>query len=132
MNEWELPKALRQFITVYIQSVEQIEVLLLLYHERGRDWTVDEIDHRVRSSTASITARLNTLVGQKLIVRNDAEKLSFRYLGSDADLDQLVRLLAEHFKVRKNRVIEAIYSSPTQKMLTLRDAFKVTKDSDND
>ena len=132
MTPNDLPKALSHFVATYFQSVEQVEVLLQLFANRERTWSPEEVDQRVRSSPASIEGRLKRLADQKLIERDKARPSSYRYRPATSELDASVALLAAEYKVRRSRVIEAIYQAPTQKMMNLRDAFKLTKKDDDD
>jgi hypothetical protein len=46
-----IPEAVRKLIAEYIDSVEQLEVLILLRSRRDRPWTIDEIDDHIISCT---------------------------------------------------------------------------------
>ena len=52
--EGELSSEVTGFIARHIVSVEELEVLLLLHNEPGRDWTIAEINARLRSQEASM------------------------------------------------------------------------------
>jgi len=57
-----LNKNLRSFISRYIGSVEQLEILCLLASEPFKRWTVEEVFRLIQSNQESVEERLKTLV----------------------------------------------------------------------
>lgn len=123
MGESDIPKNLRSFIARFVGSVEQIEVLLLLFRHSERSWTAEEISRHLRSSTTSIESRLRLLRKQGFLKQdlNDRGRVSFG--PRDPDLARLVELLEAEYRTRMVRVIEAVYAGATDKMMALVDAF---------
>lgn len=116
----------RRFIRRYITSIEQIDVLLLLFGEPGRTWNAVEISATLRSSDASIRSRLESLAAAKLIVK---EKDGYRY-EANARGQTMVEQLREHYTVRRYSVIELVFSG-SDPMQSLAEAFRVRQDGDN-
>ncbi|MBS1984739.1 MAG: hypothetical protein JST16_11255 [Bdellovibrionales bacterium] len=121
------------FIKKYLDSIEQLEILLLLYRTPTTEWTLERLSQEMRTSQTSARNRLNSLVsaGLVVVVHNEGEP-AFRYVDTNEQLHYQVSLLEQEYKIRRMRVIDCIYAPPAEKMLTFKDAFKIRKTDSND
>jgi hypothetical protein len=124
----EFSSEFRTFINKNINSVEQIEVLLILRANPERVWTVDEISAIMRSTPNSIRARLESLAAKKLSTPVDGQ--GFRYSASGR-LDAMVEVLAEEYGRRRFSVIELVFSRPDAAR-QFADAFRLRDEEDED
>lgn len=122
------PSSVSAFIFEYIDSVEQLEVLLLLSGALNRTWTAEELSRELRSNPNSIAQRLQPLCHSGLVVCIDQE---YRYAPKDAALDVVVRELALANKTHRHRVLELIFS-PLKKARMFADAFRLGRKEDGD
>lgn len=122
-----LPSDVESFISYCIDSVEQVEILLLLSAERERHWTIDDLSKHLRSSRRSVGLRLSSLVAHGLVARSG---MSFYYAAADHD-DALVKRLAEVYTQRRNSVIRRIFMDRQDPMRTFADAFRIREDDDD-
>jgi predicted transcriptional regulator len=122
------PSDVESFIAACFDSVEQVEILLLLSAERARSWTADEISEKLRSSHNSVNIRLTMLVAHGLVSRNGE---TFRY-AANPYADALVQRLAETYSERRAAVIERIFSRHKDPMQSFADAFKLREDENPD
>ncbi len=120
----DLPENLRSFIFEYIDSVEQLEVLLFLRLHSERSWASENVSSELRSNPASVASRLAGLV-QIGLLQVDEQKL-YRFQPSTPELLELSDLLAEAYRVKPHRVFELIFS-PLKKVRHFAEAFVVTK-----
>ena len=74
--ESDLPSHVRAFIGRHVASLEELEVLLLLFEQRERDWSAAEINEQLRSQESSIAKWLEALVASGLVVA-DGERHRF-------------------------------------------------------
>ena len=118
--ESELPKELRAFIGRHVASLEALEVLLLLFEQRDRDWTAAEINAQLRSQESSIAKWLRALVAAGLAV---AAGDRHRFAARDAHNGELVRALAAAYRLRRTKVIEFIFSQPNENLRSFVRAF---------
>jgi DNA-binding IclR family transcriptional regulator len=118
-----IPEAVRKLIADHIDSVEQLEVLILLRSQRGRSWTVEEINDEIKSSTSSVEARLTALAARGLVERQGP---TFRYQAAP-EMDVTVTELAQAYAERRFTVIELIFAKPADKLRAFADAFKVNR-----
>lgn len=123
------PSSVSAFIFGYIDSVEQLEVLLLLHGEPTRAWTTDELTREMRSNPNSIIQRLRPLCSSGLVECIDDH---YRYAPKDETLHEAVQLLSVVNKTHRHRVLELIFS-PMKKARLFADAFVLgRKEEDED
>jgi hypothetical protein len=101
-----LPRDVRRFLDEHIDSVEQLDSLLLLRQERGRTLSAEDVSRRLRGSPASVQARLETLASHGLVEQTGD---GYAYTRAGAD-DALVAELAGCYRTRRPAVIEAIFA----------------------
>ena len=115
-----------QFINRYIDSVEQLEVLLLMRRHPDKQWTAGEINQEIRSSETSISEHLKkfTHFGLIELVPGTAPELpNFLYRSTLLD-HAVIEQLALSYRERRPTVIEYIYSKPIREIRSFSDAFK--------
>jgi hypothetical protein len=117
------PENVLRFIDRYVESVEQLEILLLLCCDQ-REWTFLEIFKRIQSSEASVQQRLQQLAGAGLLVKNGS---GFRFQPSEDSMRAVVAELASVYRQRPVRIIEAIYARKTDAVQSFADAFRFKK-----
>ncbi|MFO1499341.1 MAG: hypothetical protein U1G07_13260 [Verrucomicrobiota bacterium] len=100
-------EALRRFIAEHIDSVETLEILLLLNANPGEVWTVDGVFKVIKSNPASIHVRLKRL-HQMGFLRLD-EQGRYCYNASDGSVE-LVAKLALAYHQSRVRVLETVFS----------------------
>jgi hypothetical protein len=125
LGQREFTPEFRTFINKNINSIEQIEVLLILRANPERVWNVDEISAIMRSSPNSIRSRLVGLVSRKLS-RGEAD--GFKYAASGR-LHDMVEVLAEEYGRRRFSVIELVFSRPDAAR-QFADAFRLREDEE--
>lgn len=122
-----LPNSVQHFLSQYIRSLEQLEVLLLLRSSPNRSWTSVEVYEIVRSSRSSVEERLENFVLLGFLAKNDGSPPTFRYAPKE-NLGAAVDETASAYQTWRLRVIEAIFTPPVDAAQRFADAFKVRKD----
>lgn len=122
-----LPVSVQQFLSKYIRSLEQLEVLLLLRNNPQRSWTASEVYEIVRSSRSSVEERLENFIQLRFLTKEAGPPPTFRYAPSD-NLGAAVDETANAYQKWRVRVIEAIFTPAEDPAQRFADAFKVRKD----
>lgn len=118
-----IPAEVKDFIFRYIDSVEQLEILLLLFSDAQKWWSSTEVSDFLRSNKNSIEKRLELLIAQKLVVQDSESECSFH--SADERLTKVIGALSEVYKIHKYRILEMIFS-PMKKSRDFADAFRLT------
>lgn len=120
-----IPEDVRRFLLQCIDSVEQLEVLLLLHRTPDQVWSPEAVAQALYSNTASIARRLAGLDVSGLVASDESR--SYRYQPSTAALEDTVTLLAETYRERRVAVITVIASKPMENVRAFSDAFRLRK-----
>lgn len=125
-----IPPEVESFVHQYIDSLEELEVLLLLHAERTRSWTPEQMHERIRSSVVSVTKNLAALMVFGVAEAAADVPGGYRYAPKSESLNRAITGLAEAYAQRRARVIELIFSKPSERLRGFSDAFKLKKDRD--
>lgn len=131
MHASDLPEEMRRFIAHHIESVEQLEILLLLHGQPGRDWSAEAVARELRIASESAGERMEDMVNDGLLKRRTGSPAEYRYAPDNMGLDDAVRSLEAAYTKRRVTVINLIYSKPIDKIRTFADAFRIRKDDDH-
>jgi hypothetical protein len=123
VNE-HFPAELRQFIAQHIESLAQLEALLLMRREPGRRWAPAELARTLYISDEMVRGMFAELERGGFVARDDE---SYFYAAS-GPLDDLLGELARHYQERRVAVITEIYSNPVKKVQTFADAFRLRRE----
>ncbi len=125
-----IPPAVRKLISKHIHSLEQLEVLLLLYRSPEREWTVQEVNEHIRSSDVSIAGRLEGLQAAGFLVLNASQPSgpSYRFSPRSEELRRSVPVLAGAYQEMRLQVIELIFGRSSASLREFSNAFKIRKD----
>lgn len=124
----DIPALAAEFLLRYIESVEELEVLLLFYREPTRVRTGSETVTALRSSAGSIAQRLAHLMKQGLLrTEPGPAEPTYIYAPASPELNQAVESVASIYRERPVKVIEFIFAKPSQSVRGFSDAFKIRK-----
>lgn len=124
MRETTLPEAVQRLIVERIDSVPELEAVLLLRRTRERPWTPAQAGERLYVST-TMASHILALLAERGFLRRDEEE--FRYAPESDELDQLVDALANAYSRALIAVTTAIHSKPRSSVRQFADAFVLRK-----
>lgn len=125
LADGDLPDHVRNFIFEFIDSVELLEVLLLLSSDPSRSWSSQALSNELRSNSNSIDGRLNRLKRIGLIQENPSAPGEYNYKPGHPSFDKTVTELAEAYSTKRHRILEMIFS-PLKQARVLADAFRIS------
>ena len=122
----DVPPQAARFLGEQVESVRQLEVLLLLRDQPGRAWTPHEVSEQLSSSPAWAAQMLEDLRDKHLVaVGGDA----YRYAPADAALAATVDTVAGLYARRKTTVVSLIFGGPgDDPVRSLADAFRIRRE----
>jgi hypothetical protein len=121
----DFPSDVKQFIDQHIESLAQLEVLLLLHERAERQVHPGEIARRLAIMPEMSATILADLARRGFAVRKDE---LYRFQSPDGNAEQLINKLAETYRDRRVAVTSAIYSKPIDKVKTFAEAFRLRKE----
>ena len=123
-----VPDDVARLIASHIDSVEKLEILLLLRGERDRVWTSDQVSRELRRNPSSVSRCLKQLRERGLL--SGSTRDGFTFQPSEPALEQQVDRLAETYATRRVSVIQLIVANPMDSVTTFADAFRLRKRKD--
>jgi hypothetical protein len=115
----------------HIDSIEKLEVLLLLRNRAERQWTASEVALELRITEASSAARLADLASSGLLVSDSGSPAAYRYSPAHSDDVRDISELAAAYSERRVSVITFIFSKPQERVRGFADAFLLRKRRDD-
>jgi predicted transcriptional regulator len=110
MTTAEISPEVNQLLSDQIQSVEKLEVLLLLADTNQQWWSASDIASALHRQSSSIEVHLQSLNKGAILEQHDTNASLFRYSPTSGERDRAVRALARAYRERKDTVISAIFS----------------------
>jgi hypothetical protein len=115
---------LRGFILKYIDSIAQLEALLLLRRHSDELWTADIAAKRLYISAGEAASILQRLCADGLLSCDEGR---FRFAGQPEEQRQMVERLASAYTRHLIQVTNLVHSKP-RRLREFSDAFKFRKD----
>jgi hypothetical protein len=122
----ELPPPIRAFISRYVRSVEHLEILLL-FTPPDRSWSVAAAYDKIMSTPQSVERALEEFAQNGLLQRATEPPHDYRSV-PDQEVQEQVAALAQLYRLKPVRVIEAIYHREAGAAQSFADAFKIKPD----
>lgn len=124
----DIPSELGRLIDDHVESLVQLETLLLLRRECDRVWTAEEVAKALYISRDMCDARLSDLERSGFLARTIPAESKYQYHPRDERLAQSADKLAELYQARRVAVIARIYSKSADKVRTFADAFRIRRE----
>lgn len=127
MTDSLIPEDTREFILQTIDSIVQLEALLLLRANRELEWDVDAIAGRLYIKMEAVVPWLERLCNDGCLVSINATLL-YRYQPRSTELEQSIDRLADVYAEQLVAVTHLIHSKPRTRVQKFADAFRLRKD----
>lgn len=108
-----------------IESVGQLEVLLLLFNHPEKRWDATAVSTSLQSNADSAAKQLKRLHETGLIVVEQGSKPLYWYKPSNDEVGLAVSGLAMRYPVMRHRFISMIYDKPREQIKAFVDSFKI-------
>ena len=121
------------FLADHIDTVLELELLLLLRADAARTWTAAALAHELKIDPAFAAGQLDKFYDHKLLAgeaRTDQPGAAYRYAPATPELDAAVAAVAAAYASRRVTIIGLIFSKPTSTLKSFADAFRFRKDKD--
>ena len=119
-----------RFILNQIDSVPQMEALLLLWESRPKQWSENEIASRLYVSVDVVRNIVQVLVRRRMIAAVTNSEKHYWYESRGADGDLLVEAVAATYRRELVRVSTLIHTKASSAVRDFADAFKFKKERD--
>lgn len=125
----QIPEAIRHFVVEHIDSVAEMEALLLLHGHPERAGTVEGIARQLYVRSTEAAALLHLLCQRGLAAEEAGPEARYRYSPRTPQLASLVDGLVECYRRALIPVTKLIHSKRRTAAQQFADAFRMGKDS---
>ena len=122
-----IPAEVQQFILKSIDSIAQLEALLLLRGQPQEIWSISAVAQRLYITEQETSILLARLHAEGLIAVKEGEP-KYQYQPSSVELGEMVKRMAEIYAKHLVPVTKLIHSKPRTRIQEFADAFKLRKD----
>jgi len=127
LSNGEITTDIERFIHDNINSIEQLEVLLLVAAPPQKEWSAVEASQKLYRQPDSVATRLEDLRDRGILSVRGETQLLYRYVPS-ASQDAVIRGLERAYEVRKDAVIRLIFTRLPDTLRVFSDAFRIRRD----
>jgi hypothetical protein len=124
MSDQLLPPEVGDFLAKHIDSIAQLEALLLLHGSPASRWDAPSLAKRLYIGDQEASAVLSHLDARGLVSR---ETGAYRFEPRSDDLARATGLLADHYRRHLIQITNMVHAKPSR-IRQFADAFKLKKE----
>ncbi len=117
----EIPAAVQRLIAERLDSIPELEAVLLFREDPARGWTAEEAGRRLYVSTPVAAYILSTLSQRGFLVERDD---MYRYAPESDELAAAVDQLSAAYRRRLVDVTHMVHSKPSRNVRDFAEAFR--------
>jgi hypothetical protein len=121
----DIPDVVRRLIADKIDSIPELEAILLLRQDRTRAWSVEESSKALFVSLVVAGYILGVLTERGFFACSDG---NYRFAPDSPELEAAVDLLAATYSRRLVEVTHLVHAKPSASVRLFADAFRLRKD----
>ena len=125
MSDNLIADIVRDFITSNIDSITELEALLLIRREPQLKWTAADLAERLYTSPEQVEEAIENLTLRGLSCIKRGKPVTYYYQPSTPELDRLVGEVADTYSKYLIEVTNLIHSKPQMKVQQFADAFRL-------
>lgn len=124
-----ITERVRALLVDRIDSIVQLETLLLLHQNPQTQYTAADLARELRIDRAWAAPQLAHLCMHGLVACTENDEPRYRYAPGNNQLDETVNQLAAAYAERRVTVTSLIFSKPPSPLRSFADAFRLRRDA---
>lgn len=120
-----IPEDIREFLLDCIETVSQLELLLVIYQFKDKKWSAATVSRELRTNPSMAAKQMETLSSKGILKKEDD---LFSYSPDSELTHHKVEKLFELYHERPVAIVTFIFTKPEEKLKGFADAFKLKKD----
>lgn len=129
MAEPVIPEDIARFVLETVDSVAQLEALLLLRNHCEQDWSVVALAARLYIKEEQTAQIVSVLRMQGFVGQIGTDPVLFRYAPVLPELGAMLDRVAEIYRKHLVPITNLIHSKPKPRIQEFADAFRIRKDN---
>jgi hypothetical protein len=128
MDSAPIPNDIERFLLRHIDSIAQLEALLLFRNESPADWSIDNLAKRLYINEKQTVEIVNELCSSGFVAVKSEKPRRYQYQPRSLELGQMIDRVVEVYTRHLVAVTEIIHSKPKNRVQKFADAFRLRKD----
>lgn len=130
MTLTSLPRPVRRFLDDRIDSVEQLEILLLLQRYAERSWNASAVADALGLTPRTAETHLERLCQRDLLDVRLGDAVRYRYSPATPELVDCVRQVVEAYREQRATILAFVTARRLRALQDFSDAFRIKEDND--
>ena len=114
----QFPEDVRRFLDEYVESIDQLEILRLLWEKPDTDWSAPALSVEVQAEPAAVTVHLT-------VSADRGAGLVYRYGPRNPELERRLQTMLQHYRERPVSMIKLVVARSKDPLRNFSDAFRV-------
>jgi hypothetical protein len=123
-----LPEVVRRLVAERIDSIAQLELLLLLHGSAPAEWDAKGIAAELRLDPTWAAEELAKLCRRGLCAETAEDAGRYRFAPASPELANAVALLDASYADRRVAIVALIYGKPVEPIREFAEAFRIRKE----
>lgn len=112
-----------EFIERAVDTIHQLEILVLLRRSPDRFWRLEEIAAALRMTSTTVASSVSGLHANGVLAADDANPVAYRYEPRTIAVHAGVESLVVAYETDPLPVVKAVLNKPPHALRTFSDAF---------
>ena len=130
MAENGIPQSVITFLAEEIDSVLELEVLLLLRESAPQQLCAQDLANTLKIDATWAKQQMEKFTTRGILTPAPGAESCFTYAPSKPERDEVIKLVADAYATHRVRVVSLIFSKPTSNLKSFADAFRIRKDKE--
>ncbi len=126
----ELPAAVTAFLDAHIDSLEQLELLLVVMQTPQRWWDASAVSAQLGVHPDAARSALEHLAAHNLLAIRVTGDVRYQYQPGRPELADAARLVGDVYRQRRVAVLQAVTQPERRSLRDFADAFRIRRDDD--
>ena len=127
LSNGEITPEIERFIHDNINSIEQMEILLLLFSTPQKEWSAIQVSQKLYRQPESAAVKLEELRDRGILSVREEGQLLYRYI-PNSHQDAVIRGLDRAYQIRKDAVIDLVFNRSSDTLRAFSNAFRIRRE----
>lgn len=128
MTENGISQEVKSFLVDHIDSVMELELLLLVRAHPDREWKAADLAKELKIDPVWAGDQLAKFAARGMLSRSDGAEPQYRYAPQAPEIEATIADVAHAYVSHRVSIISLIFSKPVSTLKTFADAFRLRKD----
>jgi hypothetical protein len=126
----QLPAGVAAFVSAHVETLERLELLLLMMQSRDRWWDASTVSRQLGYDAEAARRALDHLAAHNLLAIRVTADVRYQYQPGEPRLADTAAMFAEAFRINPLAVLQLVTAPERRSIRDFADAFRIRRDDD--